>query len=255
MTYLIPDDLISFGPHKGKRFKSLSSYSSTYFFACMEYLPEVTFEPFTLCIMIIKGDYDLDTAFRMYQKNIVKSRDSFKGLLEISASQKEIEKKIIENLRAESYNAELHKTLVKEFDALEKKPSTSGRVEISDNWRRRHKLISDINTNLAKWSITQILKDGAHRGVKSEIELKMKAGLRNPEDAVLKIDIVEDKYLFEIILDYSTLYEKSFDERNKSNFKYDFENDKVLNWSCDICGGDDTTGCLIGSDRECARLD
>ena len=66
------NDTMLNGPFQGMLFKEIALSQPEYFTAIVQYLPSIYFSRIELCFLLIQGNFELDDAFQMYNKNILK---------------------------------------------------------------------------------------------------------------------------------------------------------------------------------------
>lgn len=218
--------------------------------------------------MLVDGEYDVNDAFRIYQKNIFKPFELEVGKIKLdmgrfldiateqqialsketiedsesnyigkpdpnfSITNQELIDQIIANLRNYKFEINIHRQLDLKLEGLTKESSFNS---------TKYFEVDEIEDNIESIEIgisSHRDQEKIHEKIISQIENNKK--LINPQDLFLNLGAITNIELFRTVLYYSAFYLQRLKEHNEKRLPMGFEK----SWHCDICGGSNLTGCL-----------
>ena len=246
-----------FGPYRRKRYNEVAISNPEYFEAVIRFIPEIYFNRFNLCLILMKGNYSLNDVFQIYKYNLLKkgNEDSVSSVenddipkIYPIGEMDILKEKIITNLKSKEFNIDLHRNYIIEFnkfdiDFISKFIGNHDKTKI-DFEELETRLIEEIDDKENIYSIQLQMLDEMRKKLSDE---------KDPLKMQLHLGVIADESFLEMILDYCRIVGNRI-EHLKSEKKNEEKIFSFGSWNCDICGGNASTGCQYFDITECPKF-
>lgn len=252
---------IDFGPYNGMSFLQISFKYSSYLAAVIEFVPGIFFDSFWLTFLLVNCNDPSCYSFDLFDTNRQKiylglenkTEDEFIKQLR-SERENEIITSIITNLKSKSFDLQIHFNLVNNLKSLLHLESLEeSKIPASNSQLLEDEKDIDIDKHTNSLNFLIETKRKIINGQNAFCQILNK-NLTNVEPIKLNIDpAIIDKNLFQILFGYCKVYmQKLRTKLDQSTLQY-FSDIKPGAWSCEYCGGNETTGCLWNESDNCPR--
>ncbi len=273
-------DKMGLGEFKGLTYKEIAINHPIYFSALVKFYPLLHFDRFLLCTLFIQGKYTIHEAFEIYKENLIKPiqqsinemRNSFMSNLALQLNKinqlnenftpplnkvdenkhrivstiyrSSIENEIILNLQADKFDLlkyknqlELYKNYYKDITSDDLSIFVCSKIK---NIELKNEILEELSILERDYNIEQ--------KILSQIKEKMQ--LDNPFKMLLGLGRIENIKLFNLVLEYSAFFLKKVEKLKKLSRGVASGG----SWNCDICGGNQFSGCQYFDITECPKF-
>lgn len=252
-------DKIEYGPYEGRTFIEVYKLDMPYFKACVDYIPEFYFDPISICMLLNESNYQMQEKHLIYllnyerpykQENYIHTFSKLPGFSERIERKNDIEDLIVQNLKDKFFSIEKHNDLDKKtYQSTLELTNDDGLLMSDIQSEQEGEILCEIQSKRMAWERElkdlkedQLLLDVIEKSIKLKDYSVVKCRFHN----------IRDISVFELCLKFIALLQnitKTVPSKKRKTINYN----STSFWNCDICDGNETTGCMYFDTTECPK--